>query len=137
MCQERGTWKGMQIQSERLKTHTSSTPSMFREVTHTHVETSDSQETLSPLQVRSNSAQEEALRPEELTSLLPGSRDTQSVIKSDQGPHTPVQPLEPTFTHPHQRTADSLVSRCLRSHCQSHPPISSKKTYHTHPGLTC
>lgn len=103
VCQERGAWKGKQIESERLKTHTSSTPSMFREVAHTHV---DSQETVTPLRVVNNSAEEEALRPEELTSPVSGSKDTRSVIKSDQGPHTPVLPA-PSL----ERTADSLVSR--------------------------
>lgn len=93
-----------------LKTHTSSTPSMFREVTHTHIETSDSQETVTPRQVMNNST-EEALRQEEFTSPVSGSKDTHSVIKSDQGPHTPVLSAL-TFTRRHERTADSLVSRC-------------------------
>ncbi|KAB5582142.1 hypothetical protein PHYPO_G00183770 [Pangasianodon hypophthalmus] len=109
---ERGAWKGKQIESERLKTHTSSTPPMFREVSHTHVETTDSQETVTPLQVMHNSA-EEALRREELTSPVSGSKDTHSVINSDQGPHTPVlsaPSLEPTFTRRHERTADSLAA---------------------------
>ncbi|MCJ8731019.1 hypothetical protein PDJAM_G00191190 [Pangasius djambal] len=109
---ERDAWKGKQIESERLKTHTSSTPSMFREVTHTHVETTDSQETVTPLQVMHNSA-EEALRREELTSPVSGSKDTHSVIDSDQGPHTPVlsaPSLEPTFTRRHERTADGLAA---------------------------
>lgn len=101
VCQEHGAWKGKQIESERLKTHTSSTPSKFREVTHTNVETTDSRETVNPLRVTIVSAEEEALRREELTSPV-----SNSVIMSDQGPHTSVLSA-PSL----ERTADSLVSR--------------------------
>lgn len=95
------------MESERLKTHTSSTPSMFREVTHTHVVTTDSQETVIPLQVMNNSAEDEVLRREELTSPVSGTKDTLSVIKSDQGSPTSLLSA-PSLA----RTADSLVSRC-------------------------
>lgn len=111
---------------------------MFREVTHTHVETTDSQETVTPLQVMNNSA-EEALRREELTSPVSGSKDTHGVIRSDQGPQTPVlsaPSLSPTFTRRREKTADNLVSRCLRSQCVV-PRISPRVSPPKPTILTC
>ncbi|TSV02079.1 Nesprin-2 [Bagarius yarrelli] len=103
----RGAWEVMQIESKRLKTHTSSsTTSMFRELTHTRIETTDAQGTVTPRQVMNYSAEEEEeeLRREEIPSLVSGFKDTGSVIDSDQVPHTLVHTLRP------KRTADSLFA---------------------------